>query len=108
MSCTVLYTCVCIIFFLTKKFEDANLSAVISEVVSQTPAPTTHSAGLPPDAKVSSIFEIGFYSNNNKKKENRALALEYMKIHKIVRKTKHLEERRLVIWGDDRICEVSK
>uniref|UniRef100_A0A8C7AK82 Calpastatin n=1 Tax=Neovison vison TaxID=452646 RepID=A0A8C7AK82_NEOVI len=33
------------------KFEDANLSAVISEVVSQTPAPTTHSAGLPPDAK---------------------------------------------------------
>lgn len=33
------------------KFEDANLSAVISEVVSQTPAPTTHSAGQPPDAK---------------------------------------------------------
>ncbi|XP_047586344.1 calpastatin isoform X11 [Lutra lutra] len=33
------------------KFEDANLSAVISEVVSQTPAPTTHSAGPPPDTK---------------------------------------------------------
>ncbi|XP_045855808.1 calpastatin isoform X10 [Meles meles] len=33
------------------KFEDANLSAVISEVVSQTPAPTTHSAVPPPDSK---------------------------------------------------------
>ncbi|XP_032701971.1 calpastatin isoform X11 [Lontra canadensis] len=33
------------------KFEDANLSAVISEVVSQTPAPATHSAGPPPDTK---------------------------------------------------------
>ncbi|XP_072592843.1 calpastatin isoform X47 [Vulpes vulpes] len=31
------------------EFEEANLPAVISEVVSQTPAPTTHSAGLPPD-----------------------------------------------------------
>ncbi|XP_030883952.1 calpastatin isoform X4 [Leptonychotes weddellii] len=31
------------------KFEDANLPAVISEVVSQTPAPTTHAAGPPPD-----------------------------------------------------------
>ncbi|VCX05005.1 unnamed protein product [Gulo gulo] len=33
------------------KFEDANLSAAISEVVSQTPAPTTHSASPPPDTK---------------------------------------------------------
>ncbi|XP_057594684.1 calpastatin isoform X1 [Hippopotamus amphibius kiboko] len=32
-----------------KQFEDAKLSAVTSEVVSQTPAPTTHSAGPPPD-----------------------------------------------------------
>ncbi|XP_076995208.1 calpastatin isoform X4 [Tamandua tetradactyla] len=31
------------------KFDDAKLSAVISEVVSQTPASTTHSAGPPPD-----------------------------------------------------------
>ncbi|XP_023987393.1 calpastatin isoform X6 [Physeter macrocephalus] len=31
------------------QFEDAKLSAVISEVVSQTPAPTNHSAGPPPD-----------------------------------------------------------
>ncbi|XP_060057176.1 calpastatin [Erinaceus europaeus] len=31
------------------KFEDAKLSAVISEVVSQTPAPATHAAGPPPD-----------------------------------------------------------
>lgn len=31
------------------KFEDAKLSAVISEVVSQTPASATHSAGPPPD-----------------------------------------------------------
>ncbi|XP_022448117.1 calpastatin isoform X12 [Delphinapterus leucas] len=31
------------------QLEDAKLSAVISEVVSQTPAPTTHSAGPPPD-----------------------------------------------------------
>uniref|UniRef100_A0A8C4FGX7 Calpastatin n=1 Tax=Catagonus wagneri TaxID=51154 RepID=A0A8C4FGX7_9CETA len=30
-------------------FEDAKLSAAISEVVSQTSAPTTHSAGPPPD-----------------------------------------------------------
>ena len=30
------------------QFEDAKLSAVISEVVSQTPAPTTHYAGPPP------------------------------------------------------------
>ncbi|VFV20391.1 calpastatin isoform 3 [Lynx pardinus] len=30
------------------KFEEANLSAAISEVVSQTPAPTTYSAGPPP------------------------------------------------------------
>ncbi|XP_026354366.2 calpastatin isoform X5 [Ursus arctos] len=30
------------------EFEDAKLSAVISEVVSQTPAPATHSAGPPP------------------------------------------------------------
>ncbi|XP_032482506.1 calpastatin isoform X11 [Phocoena sinus] len=31
------------------QLEDAKLSAVISEVVSQTPAPTNHSAGPPPD-----------------------------------------------------------
>ncbi|XP_047634286.1 calpastatin isoform X1 [Phacochoerus africanus] len=31
------------------QFEDAKLSAAISEVVSQTSAPTTHSAGPPPD-----------------------------------------------------------
>ncbi|GAB5567042.1 calpastatin isoform X5 [Prionailurus iriomotensis] len=31
-----------------EKFEEANLSAAISEVVSQTPAPTTYSAGPPP------------------------------------------------------------
>ncbi|XP_065731640.1 calpastatin [Phocoena phocoena] len=31
------------------QLEDAKLSAVISEVVSQTPAPTKHSAGPPPD-----------------------------------------------------------
>uniref|UniRef100_A0A8D2BVI5 Calpastatin n=1 Tax=Sus scrofa TaxID=9823 RepID=A0A8D2BVI5_PIG len=30
-------------------FEDAKLSAAVSEVVSQTSAPTTHSAGPPPD-----------------------------------------------------------
>ncbi|XP_070089362.1 calpastatin isoform X8 [Equus caballus] len=35
---------------LQKQFEDAKLSAVISEVVSQTPAPTTHAARPPPDA----------------------------------------------------------
>ncbi|XP_058390434.1 calpastatin isoform X3 [Diceros bicornis minor] len=33
-----------------KQLEDAKLSAVISEVVSQTPAPTTHAAGPPPDS----------------------------------------------------------
>uniref|UniRef100_A0A8D1Q810 Calpastatin n=1 Tax=Sus scrofa TaxID=9823 RepID=A0A8D1Q810_PIG len=32
-----------------KQFEDAKLSAAVSEVVSQTSAPTTHSAGPPPD-----------------------------------------------------------
>ncbi|XP_043769599.1 calpastatin isoform X2 [Cervus elaphus] len=31
------------------QFEDAKLSAVVSEVVSQTPAPTTQAAGPPPD-----------------------------------------------------------
>uniref|UniRef100_A0A8D1M2E5 Calpastatin n=1 Tax=Sus scrofa TaxID=9823 RepID=A0A8D1M2E5_PIG len=31
------------------QFEDAKLSAAVSEVVSQTSAPTTHSAGPPPD-----------------------------------------------------------
>ncbi|XP_070373835.1 calpastatin isoform X37 [Equus asinus] len=35
---------------LQKQFEDAKLSAVISEVVSQTPAPTTHAARPPPDS----------------------------------------------------------
>uniref|UniRef100_A0A8D1Q906 Calpastatin n=1 Tax=Sus scrofa TaxID=9823 RepID=A0A8D1Q906_PIG len=35
--------------FLQKQFEDAKLSAAVSEVVSQTSAPTTHSAGPPPD-----------------------------------------------------------
>ncbi|KAK2494088.1 hypothetical protein MC885_000402 [Smutsia gigantea] len=30
------------------KFEDAKISAVVSEVVSQTPAPATHPRGLPP------------------------------------------------------------
>ncbi|XP_040095311.1 calpastatin isoform X3 [Oryx dammah] len=32
------------------QFEDAKLSAVVSEVVSQTPAPTTQAAGPPPDS----------------------------------------------------------
>ncbi|XP_014652577.1 PREDICTED: calpastatin isoform X15 [Ceratotherium simum simum] len=36
---------------LQKQLEDAKLSAVISEVVSQTPAPTTHAAGPPPDSQ---------------------------------------------------------
>ena len=36
-----------VIVFLQKQFEDAKLSAVVSEVVSQTPAPTTQAAGPP-------------------------------------------------------------
>ncbi|KAM9253520.1 calpastatin isoform 8-T8 [Dugong dugon] len=40
------------------KFEDARLSAVISEVVSQTPASTTHSAGPPPKALESDNKEL--------------------------------------------------
>ncbi|KAM9694267.1 calpastatin isoform 12-T12 [Trichechus inunguis] len=40
------------------KFEDAKLSAVISEVVSQTPASTTHSAGPPPKALESDNKEL--------------------------------------------------
>ncbi|XP_045755033.1 calpastatin isoform X10 [Mirounga angustirostris] len=40
------------------KFEDANLPAVISEVVSQTPAPTTHAAGPPPDTVQSDNKEL--------------------------------------------------
>ncbi|XP_048964142.1 calpastatin isoform X36 [Canis lupus dingo] len=40
------------------EFEEANLPAVISEVVSQTPAPTTHSAGLPPDTVQSDNKEL--------------------------------------------------
>lgn len=44
--------------FLQKQLEDAKLSAVISEVVSQTPAPTNHSAGPPPDTPVSNrVYE---------------------------------------------------
>ncbi|XP_034512434.1 calpastatin isoform X10 [Ailuropoda melanoleuca] len=35
----------------SSEFEDAKLSAVISEVVSQTPAPATHSAGPPPGSQ---------------------------------------------------------
>ncbi|XP_059949165.1 calpastatin isoform X3 [Mesoplodon densirostris] len=38
--------------------EDAKLSAVISEVVSQTPAPTNHSAGPPPDTPQSDDKEL--------------------------------------------------
>ncbi|OBS56909.1 hypothetical protein A6R68_11966, partial [Neotoma lepida] len=34
-----------------KEFEDAKLSAAISEVVSQTPAPSTHAAAPPPDTE---------------------------------------------------------
>lgn len=44
-----------VIVFLQKQFEDAKLSAVISEVVSQTPAPTTQAAGPPRDSAVSSV-----------------------------------------------------
>ncbi|XP_059772793.1 calpastatin isoform X3 [Balaenoptera ricei] len=40
------------------QLEDAKLSAVISEVVSQTPAPTTHSAGPPPDTPQSDDKEL--------------------------------------------------
>ncbi|XP_061045457.1 calpastatin isoform X7 [Eubalaena glacialis] len=40
------------------QLEDAKLSAVISEVVSQTPAPTTHSAGPPPDTPRSDDKEL--------------------------------------------------
>ncbi|XP_061032250.1 calpastatin-like [Eubalaena glacialis] len=40
------------------QFEDAKLSAVISEVVSQTPAPTTHYAGPPPDTPQSDDKEL--------------------------------------------------
>nr|XP_058918885.1 calpastatin isoform X6 [Kogia breviceps] len=40
------------------QFEDAKLSAVISEVVSQTPAPTNHSAGPPPDTPRSDDKEL--------------------------------------------------
>ncbi|KAM9103775.1 calpastatin isoform 3-T3 [Megaptera novaeangliae] len=40
------------------QLEDAKLSAVISEVVSQTPAPTTHSAGPPPDTPGSDDKEL--------------------------------------------------
>ncbi|XP_059764371.1 calpastatin-like [Balaenoptera ricei] len=40
------------------QFEDAELSAVISEVVSQTPAPTTHYAGPPPDTPQSDDKEL--------------------------------------------------
>lgn len=35
------------------EFEDAKLSAAISEVVSQTPAPSTYAAALPPDTEQS-------------------------------------------------------
>lgn len=44
-----------VIVFLQKQFEDAKLSAVVSEVVSQTPAPTTQAAGPPPSTAVSSM-----------------------------------------------------
>ncbi|XP_049563027.1 calpastatin isoform X11 [Orcinus orca] len=40
------------------QLEDAKLSAVISEVVSQTPAPTNHSAGPPPDTPRSDDKEL--------------------------------------------------
>ncbi|KAB0392617.1 hypothetical protein E2I00_013472 [Balaenoptera physalus] len=40
------------------QLEDAKLSAVISEVASQTPAPTTHSAGPPPDTPRSDDKEL--------------------------------------------------
>ncbi|XP_057163224.1 calpastatin isoform X22 [Ursus arctos] len=40
------------------EFEDAKLSAVISEVVSQTPAPATHSAGPPPGSAQSDDKEL--------------------------------------------------
>ncbi|XP_032482498.1 calpastatin isoform X4 [Phocoena sinus] len=40
------------------QLEDAKLSAVISEVVSQTPAPTNHSAGPPPDTPQSDDKEL--------------------------------------------------
>uniref|UniRef100_A0A9L0ILD7 Calpastatin n=1 Tax=Equus asinus TaxID=9793 RepID=A0A9L0ILD7_EQUAS len=40
------------------QFEDAKLSAVISEVVSQTPAPTTHAARPPPDSLQSDNKEL--------------------------------------------------
>ncbi|XP_037657238.1 calpastatin isoform X2 [Choloepus didactylus] len=40
------------------KFDDAKLSAVISEVVSQTPASTTHSAGPAPDPPQSDNKEL--------------------------------------------------
>ncbi|XP_036703119.1 calpastatin isoform X6 [Balaenoptera musculus] len=40
------------------QLEDAKLSAVISEVVSQTPAPTTRSAGPPPDTPRSDDKEL--------------------------------------------------
>uniref|UniRef100_A0A9L0IJY7 Calpastatin n=1 Tax=Equus asinus TaxID=9793 RepID=A0A9L0IJY7_EQUAS len=43
---------------LQKQFEDAKLSAVISEVVSQTPAPTTHAARPPPDSLQSDNKEL--------------------------------------------------
>ncbi|XP_054945748.1 calpastatin-like [Physeter macrocephalus] len=40
------------------QFEGAKLPAVISEVVSQTPAPTTHCAGPPPDTLQSDDKEL--------------------------------------------------
>lgn len=44
-------------FYLKQKpFEHGKLSAAVSELVSQTPAPTTQSAGPPPDTSVSLIF----------------------------------------------------
>ena len=83
-------------FVLQKEFEEANLPAVISEVVSQTPAPTTHSAGLPPDTVVSSILEIGFCSSNKKTGSN---GNETRQNHWEDKACSVLEEIRLAILG---------
>ena len=57
--------------FFQKQFEDAKLSAAVSEVVSQTSAPTTHSAGPPPDTVVSNISYKYLASQQQQKEERK-------------------------------------
>lgn len=62
------FFCYC---FLQKQFEDAKLSAVVSEVVSQTPAPTTQAAGPPPDTAVSNMaYKYLFFEQQLESQQN--------------------------------------